>query len=201
MTRLRFLVSPVAIVAGVLTIGCSPEDTGRPGEAASALGQQLGGETEPNGATGSATPITKDGVVRANVTPSGEDDYYSFAGVAGERIHAAVLTSFSSGGADSLLDLVAPDGTTVIESDNENGSLSPMSSSIAGATLTQNGTHYLRVRNATGSGIRPYDLHIKTMAGAPVPEAEPNSSAGAAQALPASGWAPSRLRPISTSTS
>ena len=188
MMRLRSLVALAALPAGVLTLGCSPEDGELLGEAASALGQPLGSEIEPNGSAMNATPISKDGVVRARISPAGEDDFYSFVGVAGERVYATTVTAFSSGGADSLLDVIAPNGTTVLESDNDNGSLSGTSSSIAGTTITTPGVHYLRVRHNTSSDIRPYDLHLKTQLGTPPMEVEPNDLPFNAQTLPPSGW-------------
>jgi MYXO-CTERM domain-containing protein len=187
MRRLRYLVALAPLAAGALALGCSPEDIERLGEAPSALGQPLGGESEPNGNAATATPITKDGVVRAGILPATDDDYFSFPGAVGERVFTATMTSWSPSSTDSLLDLIGPDGVTVIESDNDNGSLSASSSSIAGAALTQAGTHYLRVRPNAASTLRPYDLHVKTRSGTPSAEVEPNDTPVLAQALP-SGW-------------
>jgi cysteine-rich repeat protein len=188
MKRLRPLVALVALAAGVLTFGCSSEGAPHLGEARSALTQQLGAEIEQNDTAGQATPIPEDGVVRASIQPSAEVDFFSFPGAPGKRVYVAAVTAFSSSGPDSLLDILAPDGTTVIETDNDNGSLPGASSSIAGAVLTQAGTHFVRMRSGSNGNIRPYDLHIKTQTGAPVPEIEPNDLPAFAQSLPASGW-------------
>ncbi len=188
MKRPRSLVALAAEVAGVLTFGCSSEDAPHLGEARSALTQQLGAEIEQNDTAGQATPISEDGVVRASIHPSAESDFFSFPGVPGKRVYVAAVTAFSSSGPDSLLDILAPDGTTVIESDNDNGSLPGTSSSIAGAALTEAGTHFVRVRSNGNGNIRPYDLHIKTQVGGPVLEVEPNDLPAFAQDLPASGW-------------
>ena len=115
MRRLRFLVALVPLAAaGLFALGCSPEDTEPLGEARSALGLPLGGEVEPDGSPATATPIARNGVVRANLLPDGDEDVYSFPGVAGERVHAATMTAFSSGN-DSVIELIATDCTTVIE--------------------------------------------------------------------------------------
>lgn len=188
MKRPRFLVALAAEAAGALTFGCSPQDAPHPGEARSALTQQLGAEIEHNDTAGQATPILEDGVIRASIQPSAEVDFFSFPGAPGKRVHVAAVTAFSSSGPDSLLDILAPDGATVIESDNDNGSLLGASSSIAGAALTEEGTHFIRMRSGVNGNIRPYDLHIKTQTGAPVQEIEPNDLAAFAQSLPASGW-------------
>jgi subtilisin-like proprotein convertase family protein len=129
-------------------------------------------------------------VLLGKVYPNADVDYYAFTTNAGDRVYAAVQTSFSASGSnDSVLDLLASDGVTIIESDNDDGSFGGLSSSIAGARLPASGTYYLRVRhsNAT-SQLRPYQLQVRVQSGAPTAEIEPNDSVGTAQALPPSGW-------------
>ena len=57
---------------------------------------------------------------------------------------AAVMTA-RIGATDSRLALLGADGETVLEADNDNGTLAAGSSSIAGATIPAAGTYYLRV--------------------------------------------------------
>lgn len=110
------------------------------------------------------------------------------SGAAGDRIYAAVMTSFSANGStDSELTLLASDGVTVLEADNDDGSFGSLSSSIAGAVIPSAGNYYLKVSHATGSQLRPYDLWVQIQSGSPVAEVEPNDSSPF-QVLPTSGW-------------
>ncbi len=147
-------------------------------------------EVEPNGTSATATPIAgTSAVVEGNVFPNADVDFYSFTGAVGDRIYAAVMTSFSaSASIDSVLDLIAPDGTTVIETDLDDGSFGSTSSSIAGRALTAAGTHFLRVRhNLATAQLRPYRLYFQQRTGAPTPETESNDTFPG-QAIPAGGW-------------
>ncbi|MBK6425872.1 MAG: HYR domain-containing protein [Blastocatellia bacterium] len=156
-----------------------------------APGTTLATEVEPNGTFGTATPIAGASArIRGNVYPNADIDFYSFSGTAGDRIFAAVMTSSSSNNStDSVLDLIAPDGTTVIETDDNDGSFGASSSTIAGRTLAATGTHFLLVRHFSATTqLRPYDLHFRRQTGAPVAEVEANDTTGTAQPLPASGW-------------
>lgn len=151
------------------------------------------GETEPNDTAAQAQIITL-GVnlaaqIRGNIFPAGDVDWYAIALQAGDRVYAATNTSKPVGSTDSVLTLLAPDGTTVIEEDDDDGSFGSFASSIAGATIPASGTYYLRVRgfSATNTTIRPYDLFVQVRRGSPTAETEPNPSPGG-QPLPASGW-------------
>jgi MYXO-CTERM domain-containing protein len=166
------------------------------GRATQALGQNLGAESEPNANASQATPIGGDAVVRANAMPNGDVDFFRISAEPGTRIYAATATAFSTasdvGDNDSQLDLIDTNGTTVLESDDDSGSISTFSSSIAGARLAARGSYYLRVRGTPISTVRqqlrPYDLHVRLRSGSPVAETEPNDSIPTAKALPDSGW-------------
>jgi subtilisin-like proprotein convertase family protein len=165
-----------------------------------AQGQGLTPEVEPNDTSGTATPLVGTNlVVRANVFPAADVDFYSFQATAGDRIYAAVQTLFDgSASGDSVLDLLGTDGTTVIETDLNDGSLNINSSSIAGAVIPSTGTFFLRVRHNVATGtIRPYDLHLNKLAGTPVPEVEPNNTDATANPVPASGWISGDISAIS----
>ncbi|MBK7145270.1 MAG: DUF11 domain-containing protein [Xanthomonadales bacterium] len=155
------------------------------------LGQGYAAEIEPNGTSGTATPITgANTVVHANVFPNADEDFYSFTAAAGDKRYAAVMTSANvSSSSDSQLYLYQSDGTTQIEFDDDDGSFSGLGSSIAGATLTAGGTYYLRVKHFSATNqLRPYELHFRLQSGAPATEVEANDSTATATPLPASGW-------------
>ena len=147
-------------------------------------------ETEPNDSAGTATVLTGSvAKITGNIFPNGDVDYYAFTAQAGDRVYAATMTSASANASiDSQLALLATDGSTVLESDDDNGSFGATSSSIAGATIPVSGTHYLRVsHDSPTSQLRPYDLWVRLQSGAPTAETEPNDAIPG-QPLPASGW-------------
>src|SRR5688572_12010322 len=106
------------------TVGCSDTKSDElVRKQKQALGQPLGGETEPNPAAVSATPIRNDVVVRANTIPGSDVDFFSFTGQAGDRVYAATMTAFSPASTDTTLQLIGIDGATIIETDTDDGSL------------------------------------------------------------------------------
>lgn len=155
-------------------------------------GQAYAGEVEPNGTSATASPLpSTDLVVKGDLYPNGDIDFYSFTANAGDRVYAATMTSASAGNStDSQIRLFASDGTTVIEFDDDNGSFAGLSSSIAGATIPTTGTYFLRVNDFTAgtTSERPYELHLRVQSGAPTPEVEANDTPATANVLPANGW-------------
>ncbi len=156
------------------------------------LGQGYLGEVESNNtsATANALPASNNVVVRANLFPAADADFFSFSATAGDRVYAAVMSSGSAGSStDSQLTLVASDGSTTIEFDDDNGSFAGLSSSIAGATIPSNGTYFLRVNDFSATATeRAYELHVRVQSGAPTPEVEANDVPANANPLPANGW-------------
>jgi len=147
-------------------------------------------EVEPNGASATATPIPSNPAkMRGYIYPNADEDYYSFSANAGDRVYAAVMTSFSANAStDSQLELFDTDGVTSLEFDDDNGSFGATSSSIAGATIPANGTYFLRVKHFSATNqLRPYDLYVQVQSGSPVAEIEPNDVVPA-QVLSAGGW-------------
>jgi subtilisin-like proprotein convertase family protein len=190
--------SAVGVVGSIgiscVLFGCSPEGAGKaPLEKVQQnTGQVLGSETEPNGDAASATSIGSDAVLRALISPSGEIDLYRFTAQANDRVYAATQTAFnvaaSYGSYDTVLTIVGSDGTTVLEEDNNNGTVSAQSSSIAGTTLPATGTYYVGVRSTDPvSPIRPYDLHFRLRNGSPSAEIEPNDDSELPMPL-GGGW-------------
>ena len=159
---------------------------------AAKLGQAMGGEIEPNGYYTQASAITSGTTVRASIYPNADVDFYAFTARAGDRVFAAIMGSFSTGSTstnDSQLTLLASDGVTVIEFDDDNGTLGSLSSSIAGALIPSAGTYYLKVNHfSLTNQLRPYELHFRVQSGAPTPEVEGNDTPATANVLAAGGW-------------
>jgi uncharacterized repeat protein (TIGR01451 family) len=177
----------VSVVGAV--VGAAPA-AAEVGNAFSGLPAVPTAEEEPNGTTATAQPILSGGRVRADILPTGDIDIFAFTAAAGDRVYAATMTvaSSSQNPADTVLDLLASDGTTIIETDNDNGILGATSSSIAGALLPTAGTYFLKVRPAPGAGeIRPYDVYLQVRSGTPATETENNDTVPG-QALPAGNW-------------
>ncbi len=149
------------------------------------------GEVEPNGTTATATPIVGTNVVlRGNVFPNADVDFFSFTAAAGDRLYAAVMTSASANASsDSQLRVFMPDGTTLIEFDEDDGAVGGLSSTIANAALPAAGTYFLQVNHFSATNqLRPYELHFRLQSGAPTPEVEANDTPATANVLPANGW-------------
>ncbi len=154
-------------------------------------GQGYINEVESNGTPGQANSLGTGGVTAlGNIYPNADVDYYSFTANAGDRVYAAVMTSFSANGSfDSQLYLYDVDGVTQLEFDDDDGSMGGFSSSIAGKTLLTTGTYYLRVNHFSATGqLRPYYLHVRVQSGAPTAEVEPNDTPATANILPVNGW-------------
>ena len=147
-------------------------------------------EVEPNNTFGTANAIGTDVKVVGNVFPNADEDWFSFTAAAGDKVHAAVMTSFSANSSsDSQLRLFQSDGTTLIEFDEDDGTLGGLSSTIAGATIPSAGTFYLQVKHFSAANqLRPYELWVKVQSGAPTPEVESNDTPATANPLPASGY-------------
>lgn len=147
-------------------------------------------ETEPNGTIATANPIVgTTAVIWGTIYPNADEDFYTFTATAGDRVYAAAMTSFSANGSsDSNIEIQDSVGT-VLEVDNDDGSLGGLSSSIAGTIIPSSGTYYIRMRhNSATSQLRPYVLHFQLQSGAPIPEIEPNNSAATATPLVGSSW-------------
>ncbi|WP_343389905.1 PPC domain-containing protein [Candidatus Amarobacter glycogenicus] len=134
-------------------------------------------EVEPNNTAATATALaSNDGVVWGAVFPNGDLDYFSFTANAGDRVYAAVMTSFSSNGStDSVLTLFASDGTTVVETDDNDGSLGSSSSTIAGANIVSGGAYFLQVKHFSATNhLRPLSPACQECrAAAPQPKLSP----------------------------
>ena len=170
-------------------------------ELRSALGAPSGpSEIEPNGTSGTATPLASNTVVvGGNVYPAADVDFYSFSAAVGDRIYAATQTLFdASASGDTVIELIGTDGITVLETDNNDGTFNASSSSIAGFAITTAGTHFLRVRHNVGTGtVRPYALHFRNQTTAATAEVEPNNDTATATPIPASGHVSGTITAVS----
>jgi hypothetical protein len=155
-------------------------------------------ESEPNN-----TPATANGLpmadncarVSGGITPN-DVDYYSFTAPAGSRLWALVDTSPStSGNRDSLLTLIAPDGTTTLTSDDDDGTGTDcdgtadnlLSSAFAGEVLSAGGTYFLRVEAAfAGDSITSYKLSVVVTTSAQA-EVESNNTPATANTIVTAG--------------
>jgi subtilisin-like proprotein convertase family protein len=171
-------IAGAAALSAPAALGAAP--------AATALPAPLGAESEPNDAPAQASSLMPDMRVRASLQPAGDVDYYRFEAHAGDRVFANVVTAGQlAAPADSKLTLLAADGTTPLEVDDDNGSQQALASSIAGARIPSDGVYYLRVEDARGASAiaAPYDLYLALRAGAPAIESEPNNKPSEANPL------------------
>ena len=92
-------------------------------------------------------------------------------------MYAATMTGFSGGFADTLSDVFASDGATVLEADDGGGAIGSVSN-LARTVLPTAGSYYSRVRqfNTTSlpGTIFPYDFYLRVLSGSPIPETETN---------------------------
>jgi len=155
-------------------------------------------ESEPNDTPATANPLSLTAscqVVSGSISPLGDLDYFSFTAPAGARVWALVDTGPSTTGRDSVLTLYGSDGTTVLETDDDDGIgnacgptiLSRQASAIAGKTLTAGGTYFLRVEAFGGATtISAYKLFV-VVTTASAAEVEPNDTAATANPIVTSG--------------
>lgn len=100
----------------------------------------------------------------------------SFTAGADYRLYAATMTRFSGDSTDTLIDLIASDGTTALETNDADGATGTASNS-AGAVAATAGTSYVRARPFAAASrpgaSRPHDFFLRVDLGSPIPEMEP----------------------------
>ena len=97
---------------------------------------------------------------------------------------------------DTVMDLLAADGTTVIENDDDDGTgngadgtvETGLASAIAGKVLAAGGTYFIRVRAFSATGIvNPYKLYVVVTNTAATAETEANNTAATANPILSGG--------------
>jgi subtilisin-like proprotein convertase family protein len=167
---------------------------------------ELGGqakvyEVEPNGTTATANAATISSVMQGSISPNGDVDFWSFSATMGDRIYAGVMTSFTPSSSTNLdMQIIGTDGTTVVETDLDDGTFGTTSPGIAGATAPATGTYFVRiVNNSATSETFNYNLDVTVRSGGPTAEVEPNETTGTATPIPGSGgWVSGVVGPTTT---
>ena len=159
-------------------------------------------ELESNNTAGTAqsldAALLQEGsaVVVGEIRAVGDIDFYSFSAPAGSRVWAYVDTGGTqlpgADSRDSILTLFNTDQTTVIETDDDDGSGNGRdgvletagSSVIAGRTLPGTGTFYLQVRDFNNDNvIAPYRLYVVLTTTAGTSESEANDTTATADTV------------------
>jgi len=152
-------------------------------------------EHEPNDTVAAASPILTWGSrgnalfvgIYGTIGVPGDVDWYSFPSpFAGTRLWLSVDTGVAaSGSRDSVVSVFAPDGVTLLETDDDDGTgngrdatiESLEASVIGGLVLPAAGTYYVRVRaKDPGATIDAYSLLVSIRSVAPLAEVEPNNT-------------------------
>jgi MYXO-CTERM domain-containing protein len=199
-TRARASLAGVSSVAALTALiacasaGCSSSSSKARDGGTRANGIVGGGNgrraiaSSSNDSLATAIPISGDRArLRGNIFGPGDSEFFSFTGLSGDVIYAATQTASAAGDSDTVLAIV-DSGGNVIDSDDNHGYFTELSSSLAGTTLPADGTYYLQVSGAQPtSTVRPYDLYFRRQRGLPAWEMEPNDYTHPAP-LPSSGW-------------
>ena len=128
-----------------------------------AMISQLTGELEPNDTSSTALTLAGDGSGASGTLTAGDEDWYAVdVTAAGGNIWAG--TSDGAGGCstDTFMELYGPDGTTLLQSDDDDGpgTCSEITPADAGARNLAMGIHYIKVRGYSGSTTGPYVLTV-----------------------------------------
>ena len=172
---------------------------------AAALAPDATPETESNNTPGTANLLNLTSspcaIISAAINPDGDVDYFTFTAPAGSNIWIEADTGgtqdTASTSRDTVIDLLAADGMTVIESDDDDGTgnggdgtiEATVASLIGGRTLTAGGTYFIRVTAfgnsaaATTVIINPYRLFVALTNTAATPEIESNDTAATANSI------------------
>lgn len=155
-------------------------------------------ETEPNDTPATATELqvfvnSPSRGIGGAISPAGDADYYRVTAQAGDLLWASVDAGRSSGtppfSRDTLLDVFAADGATLLERDDDDGTAngrdltieSQAASVVAGLPLLSSGAYVLRVSaKSPAAQVSPYTLLIGLTRGS-ASEQEPNDTPAQAQ--------------------
>jgi len=116
-------------------------------------------EDEPNDALASANAIGLGGDVRGRIGPAGDVDFFQFSGTAGTRL---VIDTRLTGLEDSVLTLLAADGTEIATNDDVGDS--ECRRSHLDVVLPSDGTFFIRVKAYDETDSGTYVLALRTAA-------------------------------------
>lgn len=150
-----------------------------------ARGDQVN-ETLLNNSALTATPLADGDCGEGNIDPAGDIDFWSRADASpGNIVYCYVHTESSSTSTDSLLEIRAADGTTILDDDDNDGP--GQGSVVAGLVLDDAGPIFYRViENGDNARITPYELvQVLAHPADRLPEEEPNGTAATATPIDA----------------
>jgi Ca2+-binding RTX toxin-like protein len=141
------------------------------------------GEDEPNETASTATLLTAGQYGVGEITPSGDTDWWVVENVnPGDLVFAYVDTQSSTTSRDSMLRVLADDGTTPVETDADDGP--DLSSAVAGAIMPQAGRVLFEVTGPNGGTITQYELYQAVVSPTDsASETEGNNSTGEADPI------------------
>jgi hypothetical protein len=193
--RVAILGAAVALCAGAIGSRAQPSPARR---GVFCPGTDV--ELEPNNTPATATLLNVMAHISrgigGSIAPAGDVDYYRVPAQAGDRLWASVDSGRSSGtppfSRDAVLDVFAPDGTTLLERDDDDGTAhggdftieSQDTAIVAGLLLSAAGDYIVRVSAKSPTAqIAPYTLLIARTQGSQ-PEQEPNDDPTQAMIFP-----------------
>ena len=119
--------------------------------------QSLAADDHPNSSNG-ATPLEIDGThVSGRIDVPADSDWFSFNAVAGNRY--LIETSNLDSQCDTVIQLIAPDGSTILLSDDDGGEY--LASRIIW-TANTTGTYYVRVSHYSYQGTGAYEISVQS---------------------------------------
>ncbi len=157
-------------------------------------------ELEPNNTPAAATQLSvlvhNSRGISGSISPAADVDYYRVPAQAGDRLWLSIDSGRSSGtppfSRDAVLEVYAPDGTTLLERDDDDGTAhggdftieSQDTAIVAGRLLPVAGDYVVRVSaKSPAAQIAPYTLLIaRTQVSQP--EQEPNDTPAQAMLFP-----------------
>jgi hypothetical protein len=153
-----------------------------------------GAEQEPNGTRLSANPVLVGSDVHGEVTGGDQADFLRFTAMAGEDILITARSPDGSLVAPTALQILGPDGTTVLAHAVQTDVLELLSPVEVGFRAPEDAEYFLRVENFPEFFTGPYVIELRRcVVREPVLDAPPNvrvhdptgDPAGAAQNAPA----------------
>lgn len=136
------------------------------------LDQAITSEDEPNDIQAFGQDLSLPAIVGAGFDVPGDEDWFRFAGTAGDVVTILTTTQLLFSPADTVLTLIMPNGQEV-SSNDQNGLINDNDSFLQ-LVLPASGTYGIKVEDFFGQGgaANDYDLHVQILGGGqqgPVP--------------------------------